>query len=319
MTWFKVDDSLHSHKKAMRAGVEAMGLWVLAGSWAADQLTDGWIPSYVAQRIAPNIDELAAKLVRAGFWVEGEHDGDEGWWFHEWRDRQPTREEVLERRQKRADAGRRGGLRSGEVRRAATEAHEASGEANASLVVEAKANPDPTRPVQKKKTSSNRRLDQADVDPKFAEFWNAYPRREAKKEAQKRFLLLVSKGLDPKVLIDGARRYATYVVKAGREREKIRLPTTWLNQGNWDDELDDGAARVVPIGDPEQWLRRAWTDGDVGAIERATGLRYDDPDVPDEVQTPEQLRAFRLTSRREWIVENHDEIIDRLIVKEEAA
>ncbi|WP_460441021.1 hypothetical protein, partial [Amycolatopsis stemonae] len=111
MTWFKVDDTLHSHKKAMRAGVEAMGLWVLAGSWAADQLTDGWVPSYAAKRIAMNADELADALVKAGLWCTGEHEGEPGWWFHEWDERQPTRDDVLARR--KADAERRARWRDG--------------------------------------------------------------------------------------------------------------------------------------------------------------------------------------------------------------
>lgn len=105
MTWFKVDDTLHAHKKAMRAGTEAMGLWVLAGSWAADQLTDGWVPQYAISRWSAAADELAGRLVSAGLWVEGEHDGDKGWWFHQWDERQPTRGEVTARR--KADAERR--------------------------------------------------------------------------------------------------------------------------------------------------------------------------------------------------------------------
>lgn len=44
MAWFKVDDKLHSHPKRYRASLRAMGLWVLAGSWCSDQLTDGVIP-----------------------------------------------------------------------------------------------------------------------------------------------------------------------------------------------------------------------------------------------------------------------------------
>jgi hypothetical protein len=115
MTWFKVDDTLHSHKKAMRAGTEAMGLWVLAGSWAADQLTDGWVPEYAILRWSSNPHEVAAKLVSAGLWVPGEFDGDSGWWFHGWRDWQPTREEVTARR--KADADRRARWREEQKRR----------------------------------------------------------------------------------------------------------------------------------------------------------------------------------------------------------
>ena len=39
MTWFKVDDKFHSHRKvaALGADVAALSLWVVAGSWSADQ------------------------------------------------------------------------------------------------------------------------------------------------------------------------------------------------------------------------------------------------------------------------------------------
>ncbi|MFI0469272.1 hypothetical protein ACH347_34800 [Saccharopolyspora sp. 5N102] len=104
MTWFKVDDTLHSHTKAMRAGDAAMGLWVLAGSWASNQLTDGWVPAYAARRLSSNADELAATLVRVGLWVPGEHEGEPGWWFHSWQEYQPSREDV---ETKRADARER--------------------------------------------------------------------------------------------------------------------------------------------------------------------------------------------------------------------
>lgn len=117
MAWFKVDDALHSHMKAMRAGTAAMGLWVLAGSWASDQLTDGWVPEYAIHRWSPGAVELAAKLVSAGFWVVGERDGEPGWRFHEWEEHQPTREEVLARRKN--DASRRAAWRDEQKRRRA--------------------------------------------------------------------------------------------------------------------------------------------------------------------------------------------------------
>lgn len=100
MVWFKVDDKLHSHVKAMRAGAEAMGLWVLAGSWAADHLTDGWVPDYAAVRLSAHAEQDAERLVAAGLWVPGEHEGDKGWWFHDWAENgQPTRVAVMAERQ----------------------------------------------------------------------------------------------------------------------------------------------------------------------------------------------------------------------------
>lgn len=99
MAWFKVDDKLHSHKKTARAGVAAMGLWLLAGSWSMDHLTDGFIPDYIAPRLDPNAEESASLLVRAGLWHPAERDGDKGWQFHDWAEHQPTRNEVESKRE----------------------------------------------------------------------------------------------------------------------------------------------------------------------------------------------------------------------------
>lgn len=100
MPWFKVDDKLHSHRKVIRAGIPAMGLWVVAGSWCADQLGDGFVPDYVAERLDPDFAEHAAALVSAKLWIAGEKDGESGWYFHQWSDdgRQPTSESVNAKR-----------------------------------------------------------------------------------------------------------------------------------------------------------------------------------------------------------------------------
>ncbi|WP_394621258.1 HNH endonuclease [Lentzea sp. JNUCC 0626] len=98
MTWFKVDDGLHSHRKPMRAGLEAMGLWAVAGSWSAHHLTNGFVPDYAVMRWGVNAAELAVRLVDAQLWVDAEQDGDTGWRFRNWNKWQPTRNQVeLER------------------------------------------------------------------------------------------------------------------------------------------------------------------------------------------------------------------------------
>lgn len=103
MTWFKVDDTLAFHRKAVAAGNAAMGLWVRAGSWSAQQLTDGHIPDDIAATLGtpPQI----ARLVKVRFWerVEG------GYQFHEWsaEGRQPTRSDVLSRQESARNAKRK--------------------------------------------------------------------------------------------------------------------------------------------------------------------------------------------------------------------
>src|SRR5918998_2277421 len=114
MTWFKVDDTLAFHHKTVAAGVSAMGLWVRAGSWCAQTLTDGFVPEHMVPALADGDASLAGSLVEAGLWrrVKG------GYTFHEWAERQPSRQSIEDRRTVRAEAGRNGGLRSGQVRRA---------------------------------------------------------------------------------------------------------------------------------------------------------------------------------------------------------
>lgn len=125
MTWFKVDDKLHDHRKARAAGTQAMGVWLLAGSWSADNLTDGFIPADVLPRWGRPRD--AEKLVAVGLWHADEQDGEKGWRFHEWAERQPTRAQKLAEREAKAEAGRVGGRSSGRSRREAKSKQSASG------------------------------------------------------------------------------------------------------------------------------------------------------------------------------------------------
>lgn len=99
--WFKVDDKLHDHHKANLAKKAAMGVWVLAGSWSADNLTDGFIPARVLSRWGTTAD--ARRLVEAGLWVPEVCNEEEGWRFHDWDTFQPTRSDVEERRRKNAE------------------------------------------------------------------------------------------------------------------------------------------------------------------------------------------------------------------------
>lgn len=93
MVWFKVDDTLSAHPKARRAGLAAMGLWTLAGSWSAQQLTDGFVPAWFVEGW-PQGRRHAATLVAAGFWTPDTVEGEDGWRFHQWTERNPTRAEV---------------------------------------------------------------------------------------------------------------------------------------------------------------------------------------------------------------------------------
>lgn len=89
MPWFKVDDGFHGHPKVIGLSASAVGLWLLAGTWAAQYLTDGKVPSGMVPRFGGSADDATA-LVGAGLW----HEADGGYSFHEWAKYQPTKEDV---------------------------------------------------------------------------------------------------------------------------------------------------------------------------------------------------------------------------------
>lgn len=110
MPHFRVDDALHSHPKARQAGLEAMGLWNLCGSYCMGYLTDGFVPEWYV-KTWPKGMALAKRLVTARMWYPAEKDGETGWQFHEFTGpgRNDSREQVEESRKKWRDkkAGQR--------------------------------------------------------------------------------------------------------------------------------------------------------------------------------------------------------------------
>lgn len=138
MTWFKVDDTLAAHTKPRKAGLPAMGLWVLSGAYASQQLTDGFVPAWYVEGF-PSGRKHAAALVTAGLWTESERDDEPGWQFHDWDQANPTREEV----QRKRDQAR-------ERMRSVREKFAPSSREQTANVREkfasSDANPDPTRP-----------------------------------------------------------------------------------------------------------------------------------------------------------------------------
>jgi hypothetical protein len=154
MPWFKVDDSFESHPKVKAIPrprrVKAIGLWTLAGSWSARQLTDGFIPGYMLDELAGSKTE-ANTLVEVGLWspVDG------GYLFKDWHDWQPTKARVEAERdaakeRMRVARERKKGTGSGNVRAntSATPPNR-SGEVRSTPRSVTPTRPDPTRPDHK--------------------------------------------------------------------------------------------------------------------------------------------------------------------------
>lgn len=151
MPWFKTDDKFYTHPKVLSISWKrkqmvsdreaALSLWLLAGLWATDNLTDGWVPPEHVEGYH-NGRGRAQLLCGAGLWHEvsalvGASEGvldmatvcqpcrtvaistldvSHGYLFHGWDGFQPTRASVMaerlsaaERQRKRRSAGRKGG------------------------------------------------------------------------------------------------------------------------------------------------------------------------------------------------------------------
>lgn len=88
MPWFKVDDGFWSHPKTATLSDAAVALWLRAGAYSCQHLTDGVIEKPVLRFVGA--EGAAAELVDAGLWL----DHPEGWAFHDWSDYQPTKADV---------------------------------------------------------------------------------------------------------------------------------------------------------------------------------------------------------------------------------
>jgi hypothetical protein len=108
MPWAKVDDKLHGHPKAARAGLEALGLHLLAMSHCAAYETEGHVAGdFVVEKGGGSEKgvRLAGSLVGAGLW---EVNGG-GWKIHDWLKYNPSRAQAKRVAKQKQAAGKRGG------------------------------------------------------------------------------------------------------------------------------------------------------------------------------------------------------------------
>jgi hypothetical protein len=184
--WVKADDKLANHPKILRAGkligpdgaILALGFFHWLLSYSAEYLTDGFIGDEIVEscRLCRQPERLAKALcecaVKPGGFALLER-ADEGYRIHDYHDWQPSAAEAIEFREKKALAGREGGIRSGRVRKQtakqtdkqngstcfadASEVSEANGQANAKQNGSSRArDPVPSRPVRTESRTGGR-------------------------------------------------------------------------------------------------------------------------------------------------------------------
>jgi hypothetical protein len=230
--WARVDDGWWSHPKVVDLSLAAKGLWIAGLSWSCGQRLDT-IPDGIVRMIGGSKTE-ANELLSVCLWerVEG------GYRIHDWH-----RYQDLSISEKRAEAGRKGGVRSrppGSKPKQTDFASEANGEAGPSHPIPTHTNPTKTQsvalveangsPATPAKTQQYR--------PAFEAFNSAYPRKAKKGEAAKAYER-ARKLISDELLLSAAEKYAFAYRASGRNPDFIPYPATWLNGRCWDDPLPE--------------------------------------------------------------------------------
>jgi len=227
IAWFKVDDGFASSPKVLsiprRDRLAAIGLWTIAGTWAAKHLTDGVIPAFMIEEFGADVSQ-GDMLVDAGLWrIEGD-----GFVFHDWTDYQPKRIDVLAHRERERirkeafrakKAGNTGQSPNG------TDSRGDVGQTRVSGLPDP-TRPDPTRPSKDKNTSR--------IDDAFERAYGAWPKKVEKKKSLDKFRRL-AKTMDVDKLTADIIRFGTAYANT-TERRYVPALVVWLNGERWTDE-----------------------------------------------------------------------------------
>ena len=88
-------------------------------------------------------------------------------------------------------------------------------------------------------SKSNHSYDQILTEDGFDIFWEHYPRKVGKGAAKASYVKAVNKTGDEYLIIEKAVAYANHCIKTLKDPKFIPHAATWLNQGRWDDELEE--------------------------------------------------------------------------------
>lgn len=84
----------------------------------------------------------------------------------------------------------------------------------------------------------------AENEPNFEDFWNPWPRKVSKADAEKAWKKAVGKErASPTAIVEACKSYAERCRLVGKPKEWMPYPATWLGRKSWADDLDE----VMPL------------------------------------------------------------------------
>jgi hypothetical protein len=283
--WMKIDDRMHAHRKTRALtrshtdksrDAAPMGLWVLAGSWASQNATDGWVPASELDRWDDDWEPLARRLVRSGYWWPEEHDGEPGYGFNDWQEwNSPAASE----------SGVFGNhvrwhVKKGVVKpdcehcptepEGPEEPEFTSGPSGASrpdiapddrpdigsgIAPNRLPVPVPTRPDPDPENKPRPKGEETEPPERFEEFWDTYANKVGRKKSETAYRAALKKpGVTADRLIAAAASYIAWQVREGKHPRYTKNPTSWLNGEHWTDER---TAQPAPLTNTQRHLQLA--------------------------------------------------------------
>ena len=143
----------------------------------------------------------------------------------------------------------------------------------------------PSIPESTNRSKASRKKPRASLDPEFPEFYNAYPRHEARADAEKAWGQLDGQRPAVAALIAAVKVQTSAKGWRGQNRQFCPLPASWLRGKRWLDEVDK-SNRTLDAPPPSQVLNEVGQFALLPSEERARWLadaKLRNPDQPAPV------------------------------------
>ena len=251
--WFKVDDTTPNNRKTRavrrshptkKRDVAPFGLWTLAGAWT----NDGWVPLELLEDWDDDAEDLAERLVAAGYWHHEDRDGEPGYLFNDWHEYNPSTGAK--------DAGGFGNHKRWHVDRGIVQpgcvhcpvepdlppdpefiAPISGGDRGAISGANPNRSHTPTRPDPTRPDPEPLLLVDESTDPDlFDEFWDTYGKKVKRADAERKWAKAIKKA-PPELIIARAAAYVANERARNQGGRFIADPSTWLHGERWNDEL----------------------------------------------------------------------------------
>lgn len=220
------------------AGPNAELLFIRGLAYAKSARTCGFIPSYDLPVVGiglKGVPTAVRALVRERLWLEVEG----GWRIRSWGKWNGTDDAFHDERSGSGTKGNhvRWHVKEGKSDPECEWCSESSPESLPESLSESLSDPTANRKGREGKEREERTPSSAAADDAFDDFWKLYPKKVGKQDAR-RVWDRKTRTTDPTDIIAGLRRYLPIYGQA--DPQFIPHPSTWLQQGRWEDEVPDG-------------------------------------------------------------------------------